>query len=464
MPAPRFQLPQIPKLMNQHVVAIFGGAVSGAEAAHQLTQQNIRCIVFEQNLLPYGKIEDGLPKWHAKLRDKEEANIDEKLSHPLVTFVPGVKLGRDLDFEDVVQNWGFSAIFLATGAWRDRPLAIPGIDDYIGKGFYYQNPFIYWYNHKHEPDYKGEQCEVADGALIIGGGLASIDVAKAIMMELVEKKLAERGIEVNMFDLERGISKVLESHKLTLDDLGLKGCTIVYRRRIKDMPLYPGPTDTPEELAKAQTVREKVLNNAAEKFLFKVIPCHVPVDKIVENGRLAGLVLRETKIEDGRVIELPGTEKEVRTPLVISSIGSIPEPIPGIPMRGQVFDVEEGECCKLKGFTNVFALGNAVTGRGNIKESMAHGRTVAQTIAMNYLIDPEGNVNEAFRNKEARVDNVMNDLQASLNGIKPPDENQLTAIMQRVKLLQSKVGYDGNYKAWIEKHKPVRLEELVGHQ
>ena len=110
--------------MNQHVVAIFGGAVSGAEAAHQLTQQGIRCIVFDQNLLPYGKIEDGLPKWHAKLRDKEEAKKEKKLSHPLVTFVPGVKLGRDLDFEDVVQNWGFSAIFLATGAWRDRPLAI----------------------------------------------------------------------------------------------------------------------------------------------------------------------------------------------------------------------------------------------------------------------------------------------------------------------------------------------------
>lgn len=53
-----------------HLVAIFGGAVSGAEAAAQFTQRGIPCVVFDQNTLPYGKIEDGLPKWHVKLRDK----------------------------------------------------------------------------------------------------------------------------------------------------------------------------------------------------------------------------------------------------------------------------------------------------------------------------------------------------------------------------------------------------------
>ncbi|GIV31054.1 MAG: glutamate synthase [Saprospiraceae bacterium] len=447
--------------MKEHIVAIFGGAVSGAEAAHQLTQHGIRCVVFEQNALPYGKIEDGLPKWHVKLRDKEEANIDEKLRHPLVTFAPQVRLGRDLDFKDVV-NWGFSAIFLATGAWRDRPLAIPGIDDYIGKGFYYQNPFIYWYNHKHEPDFAGPHCEVADGALIVGGGLASIDVAKAIMMELVEKALALRGHHVTMFDLERGIDKVLEGLGLSLQDLGLKGCTLVYRRRIKDMPLFPGETDTPEKLAKAEAVREKVLMNAKTKFLFDVLPCHVPVDKVVENGRLAGLVLRQTRIENGRVVEIPGTEKEFRAPLVISSIGSIPEPIPGIPMHGQVYDVEEGHCCRLKGFRNVFALGNAVTGRGNIKESMEHGRTIAQMVAENYLLDAEATLSEAFRKQESKVDAAMNALEKQLEHLEPPSPRQAEAIFEKVRALQQKVGYDGDYDAWIARHKPVRLEQLLG--
>ena len=73
---------------SKYLVAIFGGAVSGSEAAFQLAERGIPSVVFDQNPLPYGKIEDGLPKWHVKLRDKEMQRINEKLSHPLVTFVP----------------------------------------------------------------------------------------------------------------------------------------------------------------------------------------------------------------------------------------------------------------------------------------------------------------------------------------------------------------------------------------
>ena len=51
----------------RHVVLIVGGAVAGSEAAAQLTARGVRCIVLDQNPRPYGKIEDGLPRWHAKL-------------------------------------------------------------------------------------------------------------------------------------------------------------------------------------------------------------------------------------------------------------------------------------------------------------------------------------------------------------------------------------------------------------
>ncbi len=451
--------------MSNHLVAIFGGAVSGAEAANQLAQRGIRSVVFEQNALPYGKIEDGLPKWHAKLRDKEEAAINEKLSHPLVTFVPKVRLGEDLDFEDVVKNWGFSAVFLATGAWRDRPLPVEGVDEYLGKGLYYQNPFIYWFNHSHEPGFQGEKMEIADGALVVGGGLASIDIVKALMMETVQDALRQRGHDVNMFDLERGIAKLLESKNLTLADLGIEGCTLMYRRRIKDMPLFPGDTDTPEKLAKAEIVREKVLKTAQEKFLFKVLPCHVPAGKIVENGRLAGLILRETQVENGKVSELPGTEKEFRTPLVISSIGSIPQPVSGIPMRWETFEVEKGQCCKIKGFDNVFALGNAVTGRGNIKESMEHGRQVSQAVVTKYF-SPENGDAAVFagqlREREAGVAENVTSILNGVNTLPPPSQETTEAIFEKVKNLQAQVGYDGSYASWIERHLPVRLEQMLG--
>ena len=189
----------------KYLVAIVGGAVSGAEAAHQLTERGVECVVFDQNMLPFGKIEDGLPKWHSKLRDKEEQRINEKLAHELVHFVPGVRLGRELQFDDLVHNWGFSAVLLAIGAWRDRPLPIEGIDAYIGKGLIYQNPFIHWFNHKHEKDADKDTYEIKDGAIVVGGGLASLDVVKVLMIENVMRALKERGHDVNMFDLDRSI-------------------------------------------------------------------------------------------------------------------------------------------------------------------------------------------------------------------------------------------------------------------
>jgi NADPH-dependent glutamate synthase beta subunit-like oxidoreductase len=449
--------------MNPHVVAVFGGAVSGAEAASQLAAQGIRTIVFDQHALPYGKIEDGLPKWHAKLRDKEEANINDKLDHPLITFVPNTKLGRDLDFRDVLDNWGFSAVLLATGAWRDRPLPIPGVDEFVGKGLYYQNPFIHWFNHCHEPGYQGARLRVADGALVIGGGLASIDVAKALMMETVRRKLAERNVLVHMFDLERGIANVLAAHQLSIEDLGLAGCTLVYRRRIQDMPLFPGDTDTPEKMAKAEAVREKVLRTAQARFLFNVLPCTVPVDKIIEDGRLQGLVLRSTRVADGKVMEIRGSEQAFRTSLVISSIGSVPDPLPGVPMKGQTFAVETDACCRIRGFHNVFALGNAVTGRGNIRESMEHGRAVSTAIARNYLAAPEAYVGSQFREQAAAAaDATQRFVKDSLTGLPPISAAQAAHIFEKVAARHQAVGYDGNFRKWVADHLPVRLEQLLG--
>ena len=291
------------KESGHHFIAIFGGAVAGAEAAFQLSKRGFRIVIFDQAMLPFGKIEDGLPKWHYKLRDKEEGNINQKINQPNIRFVPGVKLGRDIDFKDLL-SWGFSAVILATGAWKDRPLSIEGIDQHVHKGLYYQNPFVHWFNHKHEPNYSGPQLEIKDNALILGGGLASLDVAKIIMFETVQKALKELGIEENMFTLDHGINKVLDKHNLTLKDLGLKGCTLFYRRRDLDMPLSPIATDTPEKLEKAQLVRQKILANFQKKYLFKFEPCSIPVRVLGKDNQLSGLQFQRTKIENNREFQL----------------------------------------------------------------------------------------------------------------------------------------------------------------
>ncbi|MEE8176711.1 MAG: NAD(P)-binding protein, partial [Acidobacteriota bacterium] len=121
-----------------HYVAIIGGAVAGSVAAEILAEQGIRVVVFDQNTRPYGKIEDGLPRWHLAQRKQEYARIDARLKKPGVTFIPSTRLGSDLDFQELVEQWGFSAVSLANGAWRDRGVGVEGADAYIDKGLIYQ--------------------------------------------------------------------------------------------------------------------------------------------------------------------------------------------------------------------------------------------------------------------------------------------------------------------------------------
>ncbi len=448
------------KETGHHFIAIIGGAVAGAEAAFQLANRGFRVVVFDQSTLPYGKIEDGLPKWHYKLRNKEEGNIDRKIDHPNIRFVPGVKLGRDIDFEELL-DWGFTAIILATGAWRDRPLSIDGIDNYINRGLHYQNSFVYWFNHKHEPNYSGPKMEIEDKTTVIGGGLASLDVAKIIMFETVQKALKIRGIETDLFSLDHGIDKVLEKNNLTLEDLGVEGCTLYYRRRSMDMPLSPMPADTPEKLEKAQMVRQKILANFQRKYLFKFEPCCIPVGKIIIDDRLTGIRFQRTKIENNRVIPVENDFFNVETPLVVSSIGSIPEMIKGIPSDGSIFKISNAESCQIDGFDNVFAIGNAVTGKGNINESVKHGREISAEIMDRHLDWHQEDYENWHRQTAVKVDKDISKIIEVIEKRKFMPEAVIQEIINKTKALQEKAGYNGDYSRWVEQNTPPRLEDML---
>ena len=116
------------------VVLIIGGAVSGSTAVKKLTDEGIRCVVVEQNRMPYGKIEDGLPRWHEKQRISEYFKIDDIISNDLVDFVPLTRIGEDISFEEIY-NMGWSCIYFANGAWKDRSFPIKEISDLYSSSF-----------------------------------------------------------------------------------------------------------------------------------------------------------------------------------------------------------------------------------------------------------------------------------------------------------------------------------------
>ncbi len=168
---------------SRHVMAVVGGATAGSEIARILASRGALVLVFEQNPRPYGKIEDGLPRWHVKQRRDEYEEINKRLDHPNIEYVPMTRMGRELDFDELRNGWGLSAIVLTHGAWRDRAFPVEGADQFIDRGLVYQNKLIYWFNHYPEKNNDGPRYELTPGAIVVGGGLASIDVVKVLQIE-----------------------------------------------------------------------------------------------------------------------------------------------------------------------------------------------------------------------------------------------------------------------------------------
>lgn len=440
-----------------HCVAVIGGAVAGAEVAGALADRGAEVVVVEQNSRPYGKIEDGLPCWHVALRDKEYAAIGNRLSKPNVHFVPSTKIGKDIGFRELVDDWGFSAIVLACGAWRDRPLPIEGADRYIDKGLIYQNPFIIWFNHRDEASYEGPTFETADGALVVGGGLASIDVVKALMLENTRAKLRERGIEVDLVEMEvKGIPKTLEKHGLSFDELGIEGCTLFYRRSEADMPLMEMPDGADEKRQeKVRAGRQKMLAKAKDKYLFDFEPLCMPDGLIVEGDQLVGLRFRRTRIENGRVVPAEETF-ERRGSCVISSIGSVPEPIDDIPMKGELFDFTDWDIGLLPEYPSVFSAGNVVTGKGNIVASRKHARQVENVVASFLGVSDDGHAAESALTDatRARLKENAKKIANAVGELPTISDEALERIRARVVERQKTVGYTDDYTAWIARVSP----------
>ena len=437
---------------SKHCVAIIGGATAGAEIAYRLSQRGIRVVVFEQNPRPYGKIEDGLPRWHERLRDKEYAVIREKLSHPLVHFVPSTRIGRDIGFEALVNEWGFTCVVLASGAWLDRPLPVEGCEDYLGKGLVYQNPFIIAFNHAEDPGFSGERFDVHDDTVVVGGGLASIDVAKIVTLTCTQRALAERGVEVDITALEvKGIPKTLALHDLTWEELGLAGCTIYYRRRAEDMPLVAIPEDaSPERVEKVKKSRRTLLQKASEKFKLKVEPLAAPDGLVVENGNLVGLRFRRTRVEDGRVIPTEETF-ERRGPAIISSIGSIPDPIEGIEMKGELFNFSDWNFGRLAAYPTVFSVGNVVTGKGNILASRKHASQVSQAAVEVFLgvaDDPDASA-ESDTPLTAAAAELAESVAQHVADQPETEDATRQALLARIAERQQAVGYPKDFASWM---------------
>ena len=176
----------------------------------------------------------------------------------------------------------------------------------------------------------------------------------------------------------------------------------------------------------------------------------------MENGRLTGLKVVETKIEGRKAEPIPGSEHELRAPLVVSSIGSVPEKLSGINMNGEYYTFAGKDLPRYTAMDRVFGVGNVVTGQGNIRVSLVHSQKVTKRV-VDCMKGDDGNAGAAG-SAEQQVASAMDAIGKQIEVIPQLSDDQMAEVERQVHALQQKAGFTSDYDSWIAKVTPPDLE------
>ena len=146
-------------------VAIIGSGPAGLAAAHDLALMGMAPTIFEAEPRPAGMLYTGIPAYRLP-RDLIDAEI-ELIRGLGVEFRCGVKIGRDVDFEELRRD--FKAVIIAVGAKRARMLQLPGSD---AQGIYGGIDFLRAMS-------LGEKLPIGRRVVVIGGGNVAFDVSRS---------------------------------------------------------------------------------------------------------------------------------------------------------------------------------------------------------------------------------------------------------------------------------------------
>ncbi|MEO8368753.1 MAG: FAD-dependent oxidoreductase [Candidatus Solibacter sp.] len=146
-------------------VAIIGSGPAGLAAAHDLALMGMAPTIFEAEPRPAGMLYTGIPAYRLP-RDLIDAEI-ELIRSLGVEFRCGIKVGRDIEFEELRRN--FKAVIIAVGAKRARMLQLPGSD---AEGIYGGIDFLRAMS-------LGERLPIGHRVVVIGGGNVAFDVSRS---------------------------------------------------------------------------------------------------------------------------------------------------------------------------------------------------------------------------------------------------------------------------------------------
>lgn len=324
-------------------VAVIGSGPAGLTCAGELAKLGYRVTIFEALHESGGVLVYGIPEFRLPKKDVVKYEIEEikKLG---VKIENNVVVGKTVDIDELIENEGFKAVFIGSGAGLPKFMGIKGEN---ANGVFSANEVLTRVNLMKA--FKNESqtpLNLGKKVAVVGGGNVAMDAART--------------------SLRLGA----ETH-------------IIYRRSEKELPARL------EEIhhAKEEGVILDVLTN----------PTEILTD---EKGWVKGIKCIRMKLgeEDSsgrrRPIEIENSEFIMEVDSVIMSLGTSPNPLisnatKGLKTnkRGCLLVDEESLSTSLKG---IYAGGDAVTGAATVILAMGAGKKAAKSID-SYLRKEEQN-------------------------------------------------------------------------
>ena len=317
---------------NGHKVAVIGSGPAGLACASDLAKLGYEVTIFEALHRPGGVLEYGIPEFRLP-KDKVVAAEIESVKALGVNIETNVIAGRTVTIDSLLDEEGFAAVFVGSGAGLPKFMGIPGENF---NGVFSANEFLTRNNlmKAYRDDYM-TPIHAGKKVVVVGGGNVAMDAARTALR------------------------------------LGA-ATTIVYRRTENELPARK------EEVhhAKEEGIEFAMLTNPVEivgdeKGWVKSVKCiRMELGEPDESGRRSP-------------VAVPGSEFEIETDTVIMSLGTSPNPLiarttSGLETnrRGCLVADENGATTR----EGVFAGGDAVTGAATVILAMGAGRKAASAI------------------------------------------------------------------------------------
>ena len=317
---------------NGHKVAVIGSGPAGLACASDLAKLGYEVTIFEALHRPGGVLEYGIPEFRLP-KDKVVAAEIESVKALGVNIETNVIAGRTVTIDSLLDEEGFAAVFVGSGAGLPKFMGIPGENF---NGVFSANEFLTRNNlmKAYRDDYM-TPIHAGKKVVVVGGGNVAMDAARTALR------------------------------------LGA-ATTIVYRRTENELPARK------EEVhhAKEEGIEFAMLTNPVEiigdeKGWVKSVKCiRMELGEPDESGRRSP-------------VAVSGSEFEIETDTVIMSLGTSPNPLiarttSGLETnrRGCLVADENGATTR----EGVFAGGDAVTGAATVILAMGAGRKAAAAI------------------------------------------------------------------------------------